>query len=347
MTSRRDHIGRRLARRGLVRLARGGTAVTIAILAGTLLHTPSAGAATAGPTLAVTVNGQSAATSSDARPAQILPNQLTQVTIKVTNRQGSTVRVTSVRLEGDVLGLPLFSYDSAVDLVVPTGATRSLRFPVSVNGIGSQATGLVVVTVTLLGPSGGALASQSLVTKVHGSIKSIYGLFGLVVLALTASSLLFSLLALARHTLPQNRWLRGVRFFVPGFGIGLVLNFTLAAFGVFVPGPGHWISLMIFTSLTGFLLGYLTPAPIEEEFDDYDDDVLLAQIVVVDDDPLDAEDQVLASVGAPDSRPTGAPDSRPTGAPDSRPTGAPDSRPTGAPDSRPTGAPDSRPTTGP
>ena len=39
-----------------------------------------------------------------------------------------------------------------------------------------------------------------------------------------------------------------------------------------------------------FDAGYLTPAPNEEVFDDYDDDdALLAQIIVVDDDPLDDE----------------------------------------------------------
>ena len=37
----------------------------------------------------------------------------------------------------------------------------------------------------------------------------------------------------------------------------------------------------------GFDAGYLTPAPNEEVSYDYDDDALLAQIIVVDDDPLD------------------------------------------------------------
>jgi hypothetical protein len=306
-------------------VARGGAAVTIAILAGGLLFAPGAGAAGGASHFGVTVNGVSAATSSDARPAQIFPDRLVEVTVSLANRQATPLHVTSVRLQGDVLGLPLFSYDSAIELVVPPGTTRSLRFPVSVSGVGSQATGLVVASVTLLGPDGSAVASQSLVTKVHGSLKSIYGLFGLAVLALTISSLLFALLALARHRLPQNRWLRGSRFFIPGFGIGLVLNFTLSAFGVFVPGPGHWISLMIFTSATGFLLGYITPAPNEEEFDDYDDDVILAQIVVVDDDPLEAEDQ--GPTGPDVARPTGPDVARPTGpvggVPDSRATAAP------------------------
>ena len=135
-------------------------------------------------------------------------------------------------------------------------------------------------------------------TNVHGSLDSIYGLFGLAVLVLTASSLGLALLAMARHTLSQNRWVRGVRFLIPGFGVGLVLTFTLAAFGIFTAGPGHWLPLLIVTSGAGFAVGYLTPAPNEEELDDYDDDVLLAQIVVVDEDPLEGD----AGRGRRDSR---------------------------------------------
>jgi len=201
-------------------------------------------------------------------------------------------------------------------LVVPPDTFKSLTFPVSMSGIGSQATGLIVATITMLGPNGEAIASQPLVTKVHGSLKSIYGLFGLAVLALTVSALLLALLAMARHRLPRNRWLRAIRFLIPGFGVGLVLTFTLSALAIFVPGPGHWLSLLIFTSAIGLALGYLTPAPNEEEFDDYDDDVLLAQIVVVEDDPLETDGQVparadsvtpTAASGVPDSRATAAP----------------------------------------
>ncbi len=164
-----------------------------------------------------------------------------------------------------------------------------------------------------LAPNGAGVASQTLVTNVHGSIRSIYGLFGLVVLLLTVSSLALALLALARHTLSQNRWARGVRFFIPGFGVGLVLTFTLSVFHVFTPSPGHWLPLLVVPCVVGLALGFLTPAPNEEELDDYDDDVLLAQIVVVDDDPLESADVLTAAAsGAPDGRATAAPDSRPT-----------------------------------
>jgi hypothetical protein len=335
------------------RLARWAVSVVVAVLVTTGLGVSVAGAAVSGVSFSAVVNGQPAASSSDAHPAQLYPTSLAEVRLNVSNRGDATARISTVRFEGQVLDLPLFSYDTAVVLVIPPGQTKSLNFPIVLTGVGSQATGLVGATITLLGPNGAGVASQTLVTNVHGSLRSIYGLFGLVVLLLTVSSLVLALLALARHTLSQNRWARGVRFFIPGFGVGLVLTFTLAVFHVFTPSPGHWLPLLLVPCVVGLALGFLTPAPNEEEFDDYDEDVLLAQIVVVDDDPLEGEDGgpgadvVTAAVGAPDGRSTTAPVSRPTTAPVSRPTRAPVTRPTSPPDSRPTADPVTRPTSPP
>ncbi len=280
----------RSRRRGLGAIVLRFSALgSLALLVTVGWGTAVAEAAVPGVSFTASVNGQPIVTSSDAHPAQIYPARFAQVVLTVSNNGSSTVDISSVRLEGEVLDLPIFSYDTAVELVVPPGATKSLGFPISMSGVGSQATGLVVGTISLFGPDGSVVASQPLVSKVHGSLDSLYGLFGLAVLVLTASSLAMALLAMARHTLPQNRWLRGIRFLIPGFGVGLVLTFTLSAFGLFTAGPGHWLPMLIIASVSGFAIGYLTPAPEEEEFDDYDDDVLLAQIVVVDEDPLDAE----------------------------------------------------------
>jgi hypothetical protein len=220
--------------------------------------------------------------------------------------------VATVRIEGQVLNLPLFSYDTAVNLVVGPGHTKSLLFFVNMTGVGSQATGLVGSTITLLSPDGAEITSQPFVAHVDGELHSLYGLFGLAVLLFTVSSFLFALVALVRHTLPANRWLRGIRFLIPGFGVGLVLIFTLSALNIFTPGTGHWLPLLVATSVTGFALGYLTPAPDGEVFDDFDDDMMLAQIIVVDDDPLDAEPPAAVT---PAADATGVPDSRATIAP--------------------------------
>ncbi|HXZ62125.1 MAG TPA: hypothetical protein VEG62_05225 [Acidimicrobiales bacterium] len=289
--------------------------VALCTAATAVFGTSAAWAAQSHLRVGITVNGQSALASSDARPAQLYSSPPTQVHLSVTNLGSVPLSVTTVRFEGSVLGLPLYSYDSTVDLSVSPGATDSITFPVSMDGIGSEATGLVVAGVTLLSPGGATVASQSIVTNVHGQLTSIYGLFGLAVLVLTVSSLVLALVALARHTLPQNRWQRAIRFMIPGFGAGLVLTFTMAALGLYAPGPGHWLSLLVITTCLGIAVGYLTPAPNEPEFDDYDDDVLLAQIVVVDDDPLQTAGAARATtdLGAPVvGRTDGAGDGRAT-----------------------------------
>jgi hypothetical protein len=312
---------------GLRRTAalRWAAVVLLALMAATGLRVAAAGAA-GGVTFTAAVNGQPAFQSSDAHPVQLYPAKPAAVRITVVNRNSSALRVATVRFEGQVLSLPLFSYDTGVNLVVPADRTKSLTFPLVLTGVGSQATGLVVASITLLQSSGAPIASQTLVTNVHGSLDSIYGLFGLVVLVLSVASLATALLAMARHTLPQNRWLRGLRFLVPGFGIGLILTFTLSAFHVFTPGPGHWLPLLIVPSGTGLALGFLTPAPDEEEYDDYDDNVLLAQIVVVDEDPLEAVPS-RATIG-PATPADGVPDGRPTLDPATPAVGVPDGRPT-------------------
>jgi hypothetical protein len=259
------------------------------------------------------VSGQPVLLSTDAHPAQIFPSHPTPIRITVKNNGADTLHVSTVRFQGEVMSLPLFSYNTAVGLVIPAGKTKSLLFDVNTAGVGSQATGLVGSTISLLDPQGATLASHPVIVRVHGELRSLYGLFGLAVLLLTASSFIFALLALIRHTLPANRWLRGVRFFIPGFGFGLVLIFTFSALDIFTPGTGHWLPLLVATSVTGFALGYLTPAPDGEVFDDYDDDVMLAQIIVVDEDPLDAAPPpevvttTAAAPGAPDGRATIAP----------------------------------------
>ncbi|HUC03995.1 MAG TPA: hypothetical protein VL961_01265 [Acidimicrobiales bacterium] len=264
----------------------------------------------------ISLNGRDAALSTDAQPVELDPGHNVDVSLELRNGTDHAVSVQTVRFVGTVMGLPLFSYDSTIDLAVPAHDSRALSFPISVTGIGGQATGLIVGTVSLIAPDGSTLLVQNLVSDVHGSLKSVYGLFGLAVLLLTISSLVLALVALARHTLPQNRWLRATRFLIPGFGIGLVLIFTFSAFGVFTPGRGHWVPVLVMATLGGFALGYLTPAPDPELFDEYADDVLMAQIVLVDDyDEDPAAAPVIGSVTTPAPAPVAEPDSRATIAP--------------------------------
>lgn len=289
-----------------------GAAIGVVALVVLGFASPVAGSSVPDISFASSVGGQPSSTSSDAHPAPVRSNGSVTVAIRVTNHGEKAVHLSTLSFAGEVLDLTLFSYDTPIDFTIPAKQTRSLTIPISTLGVGNQVTGLVEASVTLFGSNGNALATQTLVTQVHGSLRSVYGLFGLGVLGLTLMTLLLALLALAQHRLSDNRWRRALRFAIPGFGTGLVLIFTMSAFNVFTPGPGHWLPLLFLPTAVGLLLGFLTPAPNEEEFDDYDDDVLLAEIMVVDEDPIATSSSGVQRVTA---APSGVPDTRATQAP--------------------------------
>jgi hypothetical protein len=127
------------------------------------------------------------------------------------------------------------------------------------------------------------LAQENGVTDVRGSLRSVYGLFGLGVAFLTALSFLGALVGLARHRLPQNRWRRGLRFLTPGLGLGLVINFTLSATRVFVPEIGRWLAITFTCAVLFFVLGYLTPTPdlVEDDLEEAPPTQMIEEITVV------------------------------------------------------------------
>jgi hypothetical protein len=159
------------------------------------------------------------------------------------------------------MGLTFFSYDTRIGIEVPAGGHATRRYPLDLVGLRGQATGLIPARVVALDAGHDPVASQDLVVDVRGSSRSVYGAFGLAVAAFTGLSLAGALLALARHRLSPNRWRRAVRFTWPGIGIGLLLVFTLSAFRVFVPLPHRWVPIVVTSTITLFVLGYLTPTP--------------------------------------------------------------------------------------
>jgi hypothetical protein len=239
------------------------------------LLVPSASASThptGAVTLSATIDGHSLAASSASHPIKLNPNSPAVVDVKVENRTAHTVTVQTVDLEGRVAELTFFQFDTSVDLVAHPGQTSKLVFRLDLGGLGGQATGLFPSALTLLSPTRSKVASQSLVVDVRGSLGSVYGLFGIVLLVLTALAFASSLVALARRRLSPNRWLRATRMLTPGIGLGLVFVFALSAFRVLLPSNAHGVEAIVAFGAVFFVLGYLTPAPESEDIDDLDDD---------------------------------------------------------------------------
>ena len=239
--------------------------VTLALSAG------APAGASGSVSMSARINGTPAASSTQENPVNLSPDHHASVSLQVADSTGTPLTITTVRIEGTVIGLTFFSYDTSVNLRVRAGTT--LHFALDTSGLGGQAVGLIPGSVKLLDARHDVVASQSMVTDVHGSLISVYGLFGLALLILTILAFADVLLAIARHRMSPNRWRRAVRFLTPGIGLGLVLVFTLSALAVWIPSPGTWLVTVVVSAVVFFVLGYLSPTPraTEEDDDDLDE----------------------------------------------------------------------------
>ena len=256
-------------------------ATTVALLAAlvpgvaALAATPATAAATdaapdlvggvPGVTWGATIDGHDVADAGGSDPIALPAGRDVRVNLAVRNDGPNPVNVRAVRLEGRVLGMSFYSFTTRVDLVVRSGATGDRAITLDLGELGDQAVGLIPARLSLLAPDRSVVAQQRVATDVRGSLISAYGLFGLAVAGIALVLVLGLALEIARRRLPANRWRRAVRFLAPGFGIGLTATFTLSATRLLIPGATVWVPLVLGCGAVAFLLGYLTPAPGEEE----------------------------------------------------------------------------------
>lgn len=249
-------------------------ATLIALLACAFIGTAAAGAQPGAVTMSAKINGQDVGATNTSHPLRLDPGKSVDVAIELTNHRTQAVDVRRVELAGKVVGLTFFNYSTAVQFTVQPGATDTLRYRLDLVGLDGQATGLIGGALTVVDSDGNAIASIPTVTDVRGSLLSVYGLFGIALVVLTALALLDAALAVARHRLSENRWQRGLRLLAPGVGIGLVLAFSASVARLWVPSIGLWLALAGLTAAVFFAAGYFSPTPHgEEEDEDLDEDL--------------------------------------------------------------------------
>lgn len=204
-------------------------------------------------------------------PLVLDADQPLQVRVSATNTTTEPVLLRSVRLKSTVMGLTFLAYETRIDLEIPPDAAREVAFELDLLDLRSQATGVLPAQIELLDADRDGLAVVPLTVDVQGSLASVYGMFGVGVMALTAFALILAFVRLAGGRLPANRWARGLQFATPGLGIGLVATIGLSTVRIFSPEPGLWATLLVVGGAIGFGLGYLTPAPSREEIVDLED----------------------------------------------------------------------------
>lgn len=220
-----------------------------------------------GGTSAAAADSVQIAVSLDGKPANgntvtIDPARQTELSIVATNDTSAVVRVRSVRVTGVALALTFFSYDTTMPFDVPAHSKITRTLVLDFGDLGGQAIGLLPTTVEIVGGQRDVLASVDTVADVRGSVWSVYGVFGLALLVLTALAWVTALLALARHKLSPNRVRRAIRFLPAGVGTGLVAVVTLSVLRLVPPAPAIEIPVVLGAAVIGLLLGYLTPNPV-------------------------------------------------------------------------------------
>jgi hypothetical protein len=233
----------------------------ILAIAGSVVLSAAPAVAAGTVTLNASINRTNLAGATEAHPVRIVPGRPITIAFVMHNGTSDPITVGSVNLQGQVAGLTFFSFDTLVRFEVPPAQSKSLAYVLDTSSLKGQATGLVPSSLSLSTPSGRPIVSQAFVSDINGSIISVYGLFGLGILILTVLGLIEALLALAHGRLPANRWRRGIRFLIPGLGVGAILVFSLSAFGKWLPSNGHWLVIVAIFGGAGFVIGYLTPTP--------------------------------------------------------------------------------------
>ena len=178
-------------------------------------------------------------------PAELDPERGTVLTVEVENERDDPVEIRNVRLSATVLGLAFLNYTTRIDLVVEPGEPATRTFALDLGDLGGQARGLLPGAVELLDPERQVVAAQDVPLDVKGSLRSVYGVFGLGIAAITALLFLSLLVRLGAGRLPVNRWSRAWRFAVPGVGLGLTLSLTLSALELALPSRTLSLALVV------------------------------------------------------------------------------------------------------
>jgi hypothetical protein len=299
--------------------------------------------------IAVSVHGRAASDFNSNDPLRLEPDEKIVFDVEITNEGSAPATVRSLVLRGEVLNLTFFSYETRIDAEVEPDDTEERSVPIELTGLDGQATGLIPASLQFLGPDRDVVASEEFPVDVQGSLWSVYGVFGLLVAAITVLLLLGVLYRLATRRLPANRWSRAVRFGVPGLALGLTLTLTLSALGVLAPHPVNSLTIVLVSGAILFVVGYLTPAP-EEEAADLEEEMALRAAATT---PPHGDSTIDLRESTPPTRRAVALASRPTVARDGAPPppeagleGAPLAPSAGDGDTE-TGGPDGNETTRP
>lgn len=192
-------------------------------------------------------------------PIELRPDQVTRLSLELTNTSADPVTVGHVRLEGELLDLIFLTYDTGVHAEIGPGQTRTVGFYIDFFDLEGQAHGLLRGKVSLYGDDREPLGAIPVVLDGRGGPWATMVTFNLVLLAVAAASFGWNLYRLGQRKLPSHRFARGLRFLHSGAAAGLTVSAASSTLRIWPLGTIGWASITVLMALFAFALGYLGP----------------------------------------------------------------------------------------
>lgn len=221
-----------------------------------------------------TLAGQPVGESSPTNPIELHHQQITELSLTMTNVGLEPVTVAHVRLEGELLDLIFLTYDTGVSETLNAGDQRTISFPIDFFDLEGQAHGLLQGRIELFDADRTSLGGRDLVIDGRGSPFATTSVFNLVLLGAAAIGLGWNLYRLSERKLPANEFVRGLRFVPGGVAAGMALSVACSTLRIWPLPTMVWLLITIVAGMGSFALGYFSPGS--------DDLVVPSREVVID-----------------------------------------------------------------
>ena len=208
-------------------------------------------------------------------PLRFDPREEGLLRLAITNPTDAPVEVRRVRIEGELLGLNFLTYDARVQLTVDPASTRDVEIPLDFFELERQASGYLRAFVRVYDQDGTRVASQPFAIDIRGNATSMMALFSIGLFLVTVITALLNVRDFRSNQLPEQRFARGVRFLIPGLGLGLLLSVAFSVLRIFPLPAAGWVPLTVIPTMAGLAIGYFVipePGGDDDHEDDEDDE---------------------------------------------------------------------------
>jgi hypothetical protein len=267
------------------------------VLSATALTSPAHGAPnTIVQITAASIDGHSLFGDTRENPVPIEPRPEVPFSVTVENQGDTPVEVRYVRITGAMMGIRFVRFQASVKRTIEARDSITISEPADFFDVDSGANGYINSALQIVDGNRDTLASKSFVADVDGKFASSEGLLLMEVLLFFVIGVIQIILGVYRRRLPKNRFARGILFAITFGSAAVAIVIGIAMLRIGLLRPTTWVPAVLLSTAAGFVLGYLSPGPLDRHAKDTADEEVI---------DLVAAEAVARASGAQDRRTTG------------------------------------------